>query len=161
MIVGSSDDTIAPALYEQILPFSWFANSQKYLVMLVGGTHFSTIGNGNPGSQQVPLSADVVGDASQARRYMNALSLPFFQTYVAGTSQYIPYLNAAYAKTISSQSLGLSVVQSLSTTELAQALGGDFKAAKPLKKKAPNSPVNFGFWMLDVGVALLHVMIFI
>ena len=47
MLVGSSDDTVAPALFEQILPFSWFANSQKYLVMLVGGTHFSTIGNGN------------------------------------------------------------------------------------------------------------------
>ena len=124
MIVASSDDTIAPALYEQILPFSWFTNSQKYLVMLVGGTHFSTIGNGNPKNQQILLPANVVGDASQARRYMNILSLPFFQSYVAGKSQYIPYLSAAYAKTISTESLGLSLIQSLSTTELAFKLMG-------------------------------------
>ncbi|RCJ26948.1 hypothetical protein A6770_01880 [Nostoc minutum NIES-26] len=161
MIVGSSGDTVAPALYEQILPFSWFANPQKYLVMLLGGTHFSTIGNSNPTSQQVSLPADVVGDASQARLYMNVLSLPFFQTYVAGRSQYRPYLNAAYAKTISSQSLGLSLVQSLNTTELAQAPGCNTNKAQPFKQKFPHSLLNFGFWMLDVGVALLDVTIFI
>ncbi|QFS44142.1 alpha/beta hydrolase [Nostoc sphaeroides CCNUC1] len=159
MIVSSSDDTVAPALSEQILPFSWLANSQKYLVMLVGGTHFSTIGNGNPANQQVALPADMIGDASQARRYMNVLSLPFFQTYIVGRSQYIPYLNAAYAQSISSKSLGLSLVKSLNTTELAQLL--DIKRAKPAKKKLPNTIIGFGFWMLDIGVALLHVMIFI
>ncbi|MEH1889467.1 MAG: alpha/beta hydrolase [Nostoc sp.] len=133
MIVSSSDDTVAPALSEQILPFSWFTNSQKYLVMLVGGTHFSTIGNGNPANQQVALPADMIGDASQARRYMNVLSLPFFQTYVSGKSQYTPYLNAAYTQRISSKSLGLNLVKSLNTTELAQLL--DLEGAKPLKKK--------------------------
>ncbi|MEH2407969.1 alpha/beta hydrolase [Nostoc sp.] len=135
MIVSSSDDTVAPALSEQILPFSWFANSQKYLVMLVGGTHFSTIGNGNPANQQIALPADMIGDASQARRYMNVLSLSFFQTYVAGKSQYTRYLNAAYTQSISSKSLGLSLVKSLNTTELAQLL--DIKAAKPAKKNSP------------------------
>ncbi|MBW4558486.1 MAG: alpha/beta hydrolase [Trichormus sp. ATA11-4-KO1] len=156
MIVSSSDDTVAPALYEQILPFSWLTNSPKYLVMLLGGTHFSTIGEGNPTSQQVPLPADVVGDTSQARYYMNVLSLSFYQTYVAGKSQYISYLNAAYAKNISSQSLGLSIIQSLSQSELAQALGRD-----PSKPKFPNPIVNFGFWMLDVGIAMLYVTIFL
>ncbi|MEH2448149.1 MAG: alpha/beta hydrolase [Nostoc sp.] len=135
MIVSSSDDTVAPALSEQILPFSWFTNSQKYLVMLVGGTHFSTIGNGNPANQQVALPADMVGDASQARRYMNVLSLPFFQTYVSGRLQYTPYLNAAYTQSISSKSLGLNLVKSLNTIELAQLL--DLEGAKPLKKKFP------------------------
>ncbi|MBE9052372.1 alpha/beta hydrolase [Nostocales cyanobacterium LEGE 11386] len=161
MIVGSSDDTVAPALYEQILPFSWLTNSSKYLVMLLGGTHFSTIGEGNPISQQVPLPADVVGDTSQARYYMNVLSLSFCQTYVAGKSQYIPYLNAAYAKNISSQSLGLNIIKSLSKTELIQALSRDSNKTQPLKLQSPNPIVNFGFWMLEVGVALLHVTIFI
>ncbi|MBD2725973.1 alpha/beta hydrolase [Nostoc sp. FACHB-892] len=135
MIVSSSDDTVAPALSEQILPFSWLANSQKYLVMLVGGTHFSTIGNGNPANQQVALPADMIGDASQARRYMNVLSLPFFQTYVVGKPQYISYLNAAYTQSISSKSLGLNLVKSFNTTELAQLL--DIKGAKPAKKNSP------------------------
>ncbi|OUL25290.1 hypothetical protein BV372_28200 [Nostoc sp. T09] len=160
MLVGSSDDTVAPALFEQIVPFSWFANSQKYLVMLVGATHFSTIGNGNSGNESVGALSQVIGDhPAVARRYINALSLPFFQTYVARTSQYSPYLNAAYAKAISSQPLSLSFVQSLSTTELAQTVDSESQRTKLSIKKSPNSIGNFGFWMLDVGVALLHVII--
>jgi predicted dienelactone hydrolase len=77
----------------------------------------------------------MIGDASQARRYMNVLSLPFFQTYVAGKPQYTSYLNAAYTQSISSKSLGLSLVKSLNTTELAQLL--DIKGAKPAKKNSP------------------------
>ncbi len=162
MLVGSSDDTVAPALFEQIVPFSWFASSQKYLVMLVGATHFSTIGNGNSGNQSVGALSQVIGDnPAQARRYINALSLPFFQTYVARTSQYSPYLNAGYAKTISSQPLSLSFVQSLPTTELAQVVDSDSKGAKLSLKRLPNSIVNFGFWVLGVGAALLHVIIFL
>ncbi|MDB9372269.1 alpha/beta hydrolase [Nodularia sphaerocarpa] len=146
MIVGSSDDTVAPALYEQIQPFSWLTTCQKYLVMLLGGTHFSTIGDGNPASQQISLPTDLVGDASQARDYMNVLSLPFFQTYVAGKSQYRPYLNAAYTKTISRASLGLSLVKSLSQTELAPAL----------KQHGSNLFKDLGFWMLAVSMSMLR-----
>ncbi|MFN6516148.1 MAG: alpha/beta hydrolase [Nostoc sp. CreGUA01] len=159
MIVSSSDDTVAPALSEQILPFSWLANSQKYLVMLVGGTHFSTIGNSNSGNQQVSLPVEMIGDASQAHRYMNVLSLPFFQTYVAGKSEHIRYLNASYTQSISSKSLGLSLIKSLNTTELAQVL--DIQGGKFVKQKVPNTILSFGFWMLDIGVSLLNVMIFI
>ena len=132
MIVGSSDDTIAPALYEQILPFSWIANTQKYLVILEGGTHFSTIGESKNTTEQIGLPSEIVGNnPAQARQYLLRMSLPFFETYVTGTSKYIPYLNAAYVKTISSQPVGLSLVQSLTTTELAQALNGEVKQVKP------------------------------
>lgn len=113
MIVASSQDTIAPALYEQIRPFHWIANSQKYLVVLSGGTHFSVIGTSKGNTRQLPLPSNVVGNAlGQARRYMNVLSLPFFEAYVVGNSRYTSYLNAAYAKAISHQSLGLSLVRS-------------------------------------------------
>ncbi|AFZ24835.1 putative dienelactone hydrolase [Cylindrospermum stagnale PCC 7417] len=161
MLVGSSEDTVAPALYEQILPFSWFANAHKYLVILVGATHFSTIGNSNPESTQVALPAEMVGDATQARRYINVLSLPFFQSYVAGRLQSSSYLNAAYAKSISSKSLGLSIVQSLSTKELAAVLSDNINATNSARKKSPDIIVRFGFWILDIGVSLLQVTIFL
>jgi predicted dienelactone hydrolase len=137
MIVGSSEDTVAPAYPEQILPFSWFPNSRKYLVMLMGATHFSTIGNSGQGSEQVALPTDMVGDASQAQHYINVLSLPFFQTYVVGMSEFSLYLNAAYTKAISSKSLGVSLIQSLSTKELAQAL------ANPVLKKSTAAMIQF------------------
>ncbi len=139
MIVASSDDTVAPALYEQILPFSWIGNPQKYLAILQGGTHFSAIGNGKGSSEQVGLPSDIVGDdPAQARRYLNSLSLPFFQSYVAGITKYTPYLNAAYAKAISSKPLGLSLIQSLTSTELAQAFNGELKE----EKVTPNNNIQ-------------------
>ncbi|MFM7363187.1 MAG: alpha/beta hydrolase [Cuspidothrix sp.] len=137
MIVGSSEDTVAPALYEQILPFTWITHPQKYLVMLIGGTHFSTIGNSNPDSKQIELSKDMVGDTSQAYHYINSLSLPFFQTYVANKPEYLPYLNAAYAQSISSQSLGLNLVQSLDQTQLPQILDNLPQKNNTVKKNFP------------------------
>ncbi len=125
MIVAGSDDTVAPALNEQIQPFSWISNPQKYLAVISGGTHFSVIGEGKGSSQQIELPSQLVGDnPTQARRYMNSVSVPFFNNYVAGNSKYSPYLNAAYAKAISNQSMGLSLIKSLTSTELAQALNG-------------------------------------
>ena len=148
IIVSSSEDTVAPALYEQIQPFSWLDNVPKYLVTLLGGTHFSIIGDGNPASQQISLPTDLVGNADQAREYMNILSLPFFQTYVAAKPEYLPYLNAGYIKSISHKSLGLNLVQNFSQTELAQVT-------------TSNPITDFGFWMLDVSIAMLRETIVI
>jgi predicted dienelactone hydrolase len=137
MFIASSDDTVAPALYEQIVPFSWIANPNKYLAILQGGTHFSAIGVGKNSVEQAGLPSDIAGDdPTLARRYINSLSLPFVQAYVAGVSRYSPYLNAAYAKAISNQPLGINMIQSLSATELAQAVGGDFKQIR--KNQDPN-----------------------
>ncbi len=122
MIVAGSDDTIAPALYEQIKPFSWITYSHKYLVVLAGGTHFSTIGEGGNSAKQIPLPSNLIGDdPRQARNYISILSVPFLQTYVNGMSKYSPYLNAAYAKSISNQKMSLSLIESLTPNELARA----------------------------------------
>ncbi|BAZ69225.1 hypothetical protein NIES4106_39960 [Fischerella sp. NIES-4106] len=122
MIVAGSDDTIAPALYEQIQPFSWITYSHKYLVVLAGGTHFSSIGESGNSSKQIPLPSNLIGDdPRQARLYISILSVPFLQTYVSGMSKYSPYLNAAYAKSISNQKMSLSLIESLTPNELARA----------------------------------------
>ncbi|MBG0742429.1 MAG: alpha/beta hydrolase [Cylindrospermopsis raciborskii KL1] len=118
MLISSSQDAVSPALYEQILPFSWLNKVNKFLVMLVGGTHFSSIGNSEPGSEQILLPRELTGDTDQAHTYINTLSLPFFQSYVWGRPQYLPYLNAAYAQKISRQSLGLTLIRFLKTPQL-------------------------------------------
>ncbi|MBE9215770.1 alpha/beta hydrolase [Plectonema cf. radiosum LEGE 06105] len=123
MMVTSSEDTIAPALYEQILPFSWIANPNKYLVQMESATHFSTIGDGKGGSEAVGLPSKLIGDnPKQAQSYMKLLSLPFFQTHVSRNSQYNYYLTAAYAKSISTNSMHLSLIQNLTTTEVVGVL---------------------------------------
>ncbi len=123
MMVSSSEDTVAPALYEQILPFSWIQNSQKYLVQLEGATHFSTIGDGKGSSEQIGLPSALVGDnPKQAQHYMKLLSVPFFQAHISEKFQYSPYLTAAYAESISTKSMNLSLIRNLTTTEVAQAV---------------------------------------
>lgn len=131
MIVSGSADTVAPALAEQIVPFSWLTTKEKYLVVIQGGTHFSTIGETNASKYPLGIPSQVIGPEPElARRYVKALSLAFFQTYILGSSQYRPYLSASYAKAISQAPLDLSIVQFLTENQLAQAINSSNKTAK-------------------------------
>ncbi|WP_242059920.1 alpha/beta hydrolase [Oscillatoria sp. FACHB-1407] len=123
MMVTGNADTIAPSLTEQIQPFTWLSSSDKYLVLMRGGTHFSTLGEPEADETVVDLPPEVVGrDRPSARAYLNALSVAFFQTYVADQPNYSTYLRSAYAKTISRDSLPLRLVRYLNTSQLARSL---------------------------------------
>ena len=116
MMVAGSADTLAPALPEQIQPFTWLKTPDRYLVLMDRGTHFSTLEETN---DSVPLPPEVEGPTPViARRYMNALSLAFFQTYIANQPSYRSYLSASYAQRISQDPLRLSLVRSLSADQL-------------------------------------------
>lgn len=120
MIVSGSSDTVAPALPEQIQPFTWLTTPNKYLALINGGTHFSTIAE-SPNAT-VPVPTQVIGSSpALARRYVRALSVPFFETYVAEQPSYFPYLSTDYVKTISQQPLPLSLIKSLTSEQLQQA----------------------------------------
>lgn len=115
MIVASSADTVTPALPEQIQPFTWLSTPNKYLVVLEGGTHFSAIAESADAAIAIP-SAVVGAEPELARRYICALSVAFFQTYVADQPAYRPFLSAIYADRISQEPLQLSLVRSLSNS---------------------------------------------
>ncbi|MBN3907012.1 MAG: alpha/beta hydrolase [Nostoc sp. NMS1] len=120
MIVSGSSDTVAPALLEQIQPFTWLTTSNKYLTLINGGTHFSTIAE-SPNAT-IPIPTQAVGSGSAlARRYVKALSVPFFETYIAEQPSYLPYLSTDYVHTISQQPLPLSLIKSLTSEELKKA----------------------------------------
>jgi predicted dienelactone hydrolase len=120
-IVSSSADKVAPALAEQILPFTWLSANNKYLLLLAGGTHFSAADKSDPDTEPIPLPESVIGpEPALARRYLQAWSVAFFETYVVGSQQYRPYLSADYAQAISQPPLTLSLVKSLPANQLAQ-----------------------------------------
>jgi predicted dienelactone hydrolase len=121
MIVASSNDTVAPALPEQIRPFTWLTTANKYLALINGATHFSTIAE-SPNTA-IPISQQVMGSSpALARSYIKALSVPFFQTYLTQQLNSIRYLDASYVKTISREPLPLSLVQNLTSAQLEQAI---------------------------------------
>jgi len=114
MMMAGSADTLAPPLAEQIQPFRWLTTADKYLAVVQGGNHYSSI------VASEALSAGPL----VARRYTAALSTAFMETYVADRPRYGQYLSAAYASAISQDSLPLSVVRSLSYPSLTQASSG-------------------------------------
>ncbi|HEY9299774.1 MAG TPA: hypothetical protein VIQ31_26120, partial [Phormidium sp.] len=119
-IVAGTADTVAPALPEQIVPFTWLNNPNRYLLIMNNGTHFSTLAE-SPSS--VPLPPAVIGpDPNLARDYMKSLSVAFFKLYVANQPEYQAYLTPSYITYLSREPLPLSLVRSLSEAELKLAL---------------------------------------
>ena len=114
MIVSSSDDTVAPALSEQIIPFSWLTTDKKYLVLLEGGTHFSTLSEPDPNTSPLALPFPIYGAyPNLVRRYMRALSVAFTSSYVANDAQYLPYLSSSYTSALAQKVSPVRLVQTL------------------------------------------------
>lgn len=121
MMVSGSADLVAPAMPEQIEPFTWLTTSDKYLALIENGTHFSVLAAGSLERIGFPIPDDLIGsDPTTAQSYLKALSTAFFQTYLAHNSETKPYLNAAYGNYISQPGLKLSIVRSLASLKLPQ-----------------------------------------
>lgn len=121
-IVAGGADTVAPALVEQIQPFTWLTMPDKYLMLMKTGTHFSALGQEEG---VVSFPPEVIGpNPMLAQRYMKAFSLAFLETYIINNSQYKPYLSSGYLQSLSQEPIPLSLVQGLGGTQLAEILGG-------------------------------------
>ncbi len=123
LIISGTADTVAPALPEQILPFTWLQTPDKYLMLLEGGTHFSTINAPTAASQnnQVQLPPEVIGpNPKLAYLYLKAIGTAFFKTYVAEEPQYRTFLSAGYVSSISQKSFPTMFVRSLTAAQLAK-----------------------------------------
>lgn len=150
MIVAGSSDTVAPALFEQVQPFTWLKTPDKYLVQIDPGTHFSVIGDApaprnntnkpstTPNTASLNIPPEVIGpDPAAAQRYTKALALAFFETYIAQQASFRPYLSATYAQSISEPALRVDLIRTLPAEELSQqeifrASRGTVILSKPL-----------------------------
>lgn len=120
-IVSGGADTVAPALVEQIQPFTWLTTPDKYLMLMKSGTHFSTL---EQEEGVVSFPPEAIGpNPALAQRYMKAFSLAFAETYIAERSQYKSYLSSSYIRSLSQEPIPLSLIQSLGETQLAEMLG--------------------------------------
>jgi predicted dienelactone hydrolase len=137
LIISGTADTVAPSLLEQILPYTWLQTPNKYLMLLEGGTHFSTIDAPDTASRedQVELPSEFVGpNPKLAYLYLKAIGVAFFKTYVSDDSQYRSYLSAGYVSSISQKSFPTAFVRSLTAAQLAKIF-----------RDAPSEPTPTGF----------------
>ncbi|MEG3896904.1 MULTISPECIES: alpha/beta hydrolase [unclassified Microcoleus] len=135
MVIGGSADTVAPALLEQIQPFTWLTSPNKYLVLMRNGTHFSTIED-SPQSLFLPPPEVIGPEPALARRYLSGLSLAFMESYLNNKSNFRPYLEPSYALSISRDTLGLRILRSLTPQQLQQ-----FSSAPPPRSPASPPPI--------------------
>ncbi|MEG5061474.1 alpha/beta hydrolase [Microcoleus sp. A2-C5] len=136
MVVGGSADTVAPALLEQIQPFTWLTSPNKYLVLMNNGTHFSTIED-SPQTVFLPPPEVIGPEPALARRYVNGLSVAFMETYLNNKSNFRPYLEPNYALSISRNTLGLRILRSLTPQQLQQFSSAPARTPAPAPAIAP------------------------
>ncbi|WP_017653518.1 alpha/beta hydrolase [Fortiea contorta] len=119
MLVAASQDIFAPPVSEQIRPFTWLADPNKYLALVENATHFSAIAEPTPENDVLPVPPALLGPNRAAfYAYLKALSVAFLETHLLQRPEYRTYLQPAYAKYISQTPLNLSFLQSLSDEKL-------------------------------------------
>jgi len=125
MLVSGSDDVLTPAITEQIHPFVWLTQPDRYLAMMTSGNHagfFPQLG-GTEQSLGLVLDFTKGPDPILGSEYVKALSLAMMEVYIAQDETYRPYLSASYAAFLSRAPLPLSLVRSLTSAQLETAYG--------------------------------------
>ena len=113
MVVSSSDDYVAPALPEQLQPFSWFKTTHKYLLLAHKGTHFSFIGDDGT-NEVVALPEGLLGPSGKlAQPGLQAMGLAFFNRHLRGNAEYSAYLNQTYVDSLRRSPIDYSLVEDL------------------------------------------------
>lgn len=126
-VMAGVADTIAPALPEQIQPFSWLSAPERYLILVGDATHFSVIGLPSNGEQSIPVPSTAIGpDPAVAQDYLQVLSYAFFQRYLRDDLDYAAVLSNRYTTEILARSpfVPLDIIRSLSPAALDRALTG-------------------------------------
>ncbi len=143
MLVTGSQDIFAPAVPEQIRPFTWLSNPNKYLVLIENATHFTAIDELDAESDVLPVPSTLLGpDRTPAYGYIQALSVAFLESHLLNKPEYRAYLQPSYAQYLSQAPLNLSLLQSLTAEQLTPILNGStFRSEKLAQPKLiPTSP---------------------
>ena len=123
-IAAGSYDPATPAVFEQFQTFPWLGSSEKYLGLIEGQAHvdFSQV---DAGITNAINSIDGLTLASPfiIDYYADALTLIFFEIYVADNSEYRTFLESDYSAYLSqNQEFKIYVISEESTDGLETAI---------------------------------------
>ena len=122
-IVGSSDDTFAPAVSEQIIPFTWLTTPNRYLVLLNRAGHTAVTAIASNDRLSPEISSVLAGPNPIASQdYLKLLSVAFFKTHLVQEARYADYLTSAYFAGISTPSAQVSLLRSLTIEKIETAI---------------------------------------
>jgi predicted dienelactone hydrolase len=122
-IVGSSDDTFAPAVSEQIVPFTWLTAQNRYLVLLNKAGHTAVTAITSSDRLSPEISSVLAGSSAiESQGYLKLLSVAFFKTHLVQESGYADYLTTEYFANISTPAAKVSLLRSLSVEQIDAAI---------------------------------------
>ncbi|MDJ1178911.1 alpha/beta hydrolase [Roseofilum sp. BLCC_M91] len=124
LLMASSHDIVTPVVTEQIYPFLWLQHPEKYLALMVPGSHFSVSAPTENNNPFTPESAqEKPRDNTLGINAMKSLSLAFLKVHLHQDDSYLPYLSASYAQTLNGETLQLNLIRSLEVEQLEQTYG--------------------------------------
>ena len=91
-LIAGSKDLVTPFVLDQVHPFIWLNNSDKYLALLDPGTHWATtLQAGGEGTEGLPEF--LLGNTSDTgREVFKAFAIAFFNRYLKNNEDYSDYL---------------------------------------------------------------------
>ena len=119
LITTASEDSVTPAVSQQLLPFTHFQNETRYLLTAIGGTHLSM---GDPSNLNPALAENIVlrerrrPETDNMRRLMQGLSLAFVKQQTPEAELYSSFLAPSYVQSWSNERIQLRLSQSLPLT---------------------------------------------
>ena len=121
---AGSYDPATPFIFEQVRSFPWITSPERYLVLEEGQTHVDISELDGGGSKLLNMLPKVQLPSPQLiTDYSRAMTLAFFEVYIAKNSDYLPYLNPAYAAYLSEgQEFKAFMITGASTEELEEAI---------------------------------------
>jgi predicted dienelactone hydrolase len=109
LLLAGTEDTITPALDNQLRPFTQL-RSPKYLLTAIGGTHLSISDPANITSTNNQSTFDKERQGEEAkylRQLVQGVSLAFIKQLTPEAKTYEPFLTPAYAQSFSKSQLPL------------------------------------------------------
>ena len=114
-LVASMADIVVPAIPEQIDAYRWLQTENRYLVAIENATHFTFL-EGDLTEGALPLPGALLGpDPQQARPYLKALSLAFFNRHLLGQIDADGFLTQPYLDSLGTDLFQFSIIRNLSS----------------------------------------------
>ncbi|MEM9008225.1 MAG: alpha/beta hydrolase [Cyanobacteria bacterium P01_F01_bin.86] len=112
-LVASMADIVVPAIPEQIDAYRWLQTNNRYLVAIENATHFTFL-EGDLTEGALPLPSALLGpDPQQARPYLSALSLAFFNRHLLGQIDAERFLTQPYLDSLGTDPFQFTIVRNL------------------------------------------------
>ncbi len=111
LMMASTSDIVVPAIPEQIEPYRGLQVEDRYLVVMENATHFTFL-EGDLSEGAIPLPSTLLGpDPQQARPYLKALSLAFFNRHLLNQTAMDSVLSQPYLDSLGTDLFQLAIVR--------------------------------------------------